>query len=81
MLGGALISGLFISFNMLPPSVQTIGYLTPQYWAQTATQSIMLRGADLSAVLMNIVVLLAFGLVGLIIALLRFKRFIRFATN
>jgi hypothetical protein len=55
------------------------GHFTPQYWAQAALQNIMLRGAGLGAVLVNIAVLLAFGLAGIAVALLRYKRFIRSA--
>ena len=78
--GGAFISGLLLSFNTLPKAVQDIGYFMPQHWAQAALQNIMLQGAGIGAVLIEIVILLAFGFAGLGIALLRFKHFIRSAT-
>ena len=65
----------------MPTFVQTIGYFTPQYWAQTAFQDIMMRGAQISNVWQALVILLAFGIGGLVVALWRFPHFLQTASD
>ena len=80
-LGGAMVAGLWFPLDMMPEFVQTIGKFTPQYWAQMGLQDVMVRGAHIGDVWLTFVVLLAFGAIGLLIALLRYKHFLRSATN
>jgi ABC-2 type transport system permease protein len=78
---GPLLSGTFISTDKLPAIAQKVGNLTPQYWAQRAMHSIMVQGSNINNILPNLAVLLAFGILGLIIAKLRFKEFILADAN
>jgi ABC-2 type transport system permease protein len=75
-LGGAIIGGLWFPFDFMPKFAQTVGKLSPQYWAQHGFQDVMVRGAHLSDIVMTLGVLLAYGVIGLLIASLRFKRFL-----
>ena len=45
-MGGAVLAGLWFPFELLPSFAQAIGKFTPQYWAQTGLQDIMVRGSD-----------------------------------
>ncbi|MDP4093303.1 MAG: ABC transporter permease [Bacillota bacterium] len=81
VMGGAALGGLWIPFDILPSFAQKIGYLMPQYWAQKGLQDVMVRGADISVIVPNIAVLLLFGIAGVFIALLRFKRYILSAAS
>lgn len=80
-LGGAMVAGLWFPLDMMPEFVQTIGKFTPQYWAQTGLQDVMVRGAHTGDVWLTLVILLAFAAGGLLIALWRYKHFLRSATN
>jgi ABC-2 type transport system permease protein len=80
-LGGAALSGLWVPFDLLPKFAQAIGRFTPQYWAQQGLVNAMVHGAQIGDVWKSILVLLAFGVVGLFIASLRFKAFLRASTN
>lgn len=81
VMGGAALGGLWVPYDIMPPLMQTIGKFTPQYWAQKAFQDIMIRGAKLGDVWQAPLILLAIGVIGLIIGLLRFNSFIDEATN
>jgi len=75
-LGGAVIGGLWFPFDFMPKLAQTAGKLSPQYWAQHGFQDVMVRGAHLSDIGMTLIVLFTYGIIGLLIACLRFKRFL-----
>lgn len=80
-LGGAALGGLWFPYDLLPPAIQVIGHFTPQYWAQRGFQDVMFRGAHIGDVWQTPAVLLAFGAVGLTVALSRFKKFILEAAS
>lgn len=80
-LGGAIVAGLWFPSDMLPSFAQKIGYFTPQYWAMTSLQDVMIRGYGLSQIWLSLLVLLLIGLAGLAVALLRFKPFLRAAAH
>ncbi|WKB35694.1 ABC transporter permease [Terrilactibacillus sp. S3-3] len=80
-LGGAIVAGLWFPSDLLPHFAQIIGYFTPQYWALHGFQDVMIRGAHFWTIWKSFAVLVALGLAGLAIALLRFKPFIRSATD
>ncbi len=80
-LGGAILGGLWFPFEMLPPFARAIGKFTPQYWALHGLQDVMMRGAHIGDVALTAVVLLAFAAAGLVVAVARFKGFIRSAVN
>jgi len=74
-MGGAIVGGLWFPYEFLPKAVQTIGLFTPQYWAQKGMQDVMIRGMDIGGIGWTLLILFAFGLAGLGVALLRFKKF------
>ncbi|WP_409342107.1 ABC transporter permease [Paenibacillus sp. MBLB4367] len=80
-MGGAVLGGLWFPYDFMPDFMQLIGKITPQYWAQHSFQDIMVRGAHLSDILPTVAVLIGYGLLGLAIASLRFKKFIQTATQ
>lgn len=74
-MGGAVVGGLWFPYDFLPTFAQVIGKFTPQYWAQQGLQDVMIRGAHIGGIWPTILILMAFGLVGLVFASLRFKKF------
>ncbi|MFC4075690.1 ABC transporter permease [Salinithrix halophila] len=80
-LGGAVVAGLWFPYDMLPTFAQAIGKFTPQYWAQTGLQDVMIRGAHIGDILPMLLILLAFGAGGILIALMRYKQFLRSAAS
>lgn len=81
IMGGAALGGLWFPFDVHLNFAQRIGLFTPQYWALTVFQDIMLRWAHLSNVALNIFILLTFAVDGLFVALFRFKRYIISANS
>ncbi len=80
-MGGAILGGLWFPIDMMPEFVQRIGKFVPQYWAQQGFQDVMLRDAHIGDIWLNLSILFAFGFVGLLIASLRYKRFLQNAVN
>lgn len=80
-LGGAVLAGLWFPFDMMPAFAQTIGHFIPQYWAQQGFQDVMVRGAHIGDIVPNLLVLLAYGAVGILVALLRYKHFLQSAAS
>lgn len=80
-LGGAMLGGLWVPSFLMPPTIQTIGHFTPQFWAQHSMQDVIVHGAHLGSILPSLAILLAFGIGGLLIAFLRYPGFLRSATN
>ncbi len=78
---GAMLGGLWFPYDLLPAFVQTVGRFTPQYWAQHGFQEVMAYGATATDVWPTFAVLLAIGLVGLVLALLRYPAFLRRSVN
>lgn len=80
-MGGAVLAGLWFPFEIMPDFAQAAGRFTPQYWAQHGFQDIMIRGMGVSDILVNLGALLAYGLVGLLIASWRYKSFLKRVTH
>ncbi|MBM7644634.1 ABC-2 type transport system permease protein [Scopulibacillus daqui] len=80
-LGGAMVGGLWMPSYLMPSFVQTIGQFTPQFWAQKSLQDVIARGAHIGNVIDGLAILTAFGIVGLIVAMICFPRFLRSAAN
>ncbi|MDV2687000.1 ABC transporter permease, partial [Alkalihalophilus lindianensis] len=74
-LGGAMLSGLWIPFEMMPNFMQTIGRFLPQYWAHQSFQDAMAGTTQVSDLLQTLGILFAFGLVAFIIAIIRYSYF------
>ncbi len=66
------LGGAIVPFFLLNDSMAGIGKITPQYWAVTGFNEIMVLGGDLAAVSQNLVALLAFSLLFFAIGLWRF---------
>jgi ABC-2 type transport system permease protein len=80
-MGGAIIGGLWFPYEFMPAFAQAAGKFSPQYWAQRGFQDVMVRGAHLSDIWMTLLVLLLFGAGGLLVASLRFKRFLHSSAS
>ncbi|GGJ02665.1 hypothetical protein GCM10010885_09950 [Alicyclobacillus cellulosilyticus] len=80
-LGGAMVGGLWFPIDMMPHTIQIIGHLTPQYWAQQGMQTVMLRAGHVAAIWQNVAVLAAFSAAAFALAAWRFPRFLRGAVS
>ncbi len=80
-LGGAGLGGVWVPAQFMPHFAQVLGRLTPQYWAQHGFLDVMVHGAHIRDEWQTFGILLAFGIGGLLVAMLRFGRFMRTATN
>ncbi|CAM3747527.1 ABC transporter permease [Cohnella lubricantis] len=69
----ATVGGCYVPLFMMPSFMQTLAKATPQGWAMTAYQDILLKGYGILDVLPLIGVLLGFGLVFYLIGLIRFQ--------
>lgn len=79
--GGAMVGGLWVPSYLMPKFVQNIGHFTPQYWAQHSLQNVIAHGAHIGDIAGAVLILLTFGLAGLVVALLRLPGFLRSAAN
>ncbi len=68
------LSGVFFPIQQMPWFMQDIARVLPLTYATTALRKVMVLGADVSAVLPEIVILLAFGVVLLAIAVPMFRK-------
>ena len=67
------ISGTLIPRAFLPVSLQKLSYITPHAWALQAYQDVMLRHMPITATLLNLGMLIVFGIGFYVMALSRFK--------
>ncbi|MDE4078161.1 ABC transporter permease [Methanosphaera sp. Vir-13MRS] len=68
------ISGVFFPTETMPWVLQKIAYILPLTYANDAIRAVMLKGAGLGSVSVDIIVLLAFALLFFIVGVLRFNR-------
>ena len=68
-----LLSGLFWPVEAIPSSLRPFSYIVPLTYAARANRSIMLRGLGISAIWLDIFVLLLFVLISIVLAVLTFK--------
>lgn len=80
-LGGALLAGLWIPYDMLPNILQMISKFLPQYWAHQAFQEAMTGTLAYTDFFQTIAILLGFGIIGFIVALLQYPRFLNQARS
>lgn len=81
ILGGAILGGLLFSTDILPPMVQKLSMLFPQYWIQKSYISIFGQGASLFNIWKNVVILFAMGVVFSVLAYFGYNRFFEKAAN
>jgi ABC-2 type transport system permease protein len=67
------IGGALVPVFLLPPWMEALAAFTPHYWALTALQDLMFRGAVLADVTLNLAILAAFAVVLLGAGLARFS--------
>jgi ABC-2 type transport system permease protein len=71
VLGG--LGGAFVSTQALPAWASALAPFTPQHWAITGYERVVLRGGGLGSVAVPCAVLLAIGAAGVVVAALRFR--------
>jgi ABC-2 type transport system permease protein len=69
----APIGGSWWPLFITPEWMQNLGKLTPHGWANTAFNKLLLFGADLGDIVMEMVVLALFGVAFMVVTLWRFK--------
>lgn len=67
------LSGVFFPIQQMPKAMQYISYALPLTYAVQALRKVMILGAGLMAIRLEMIILLAFGAVTLIIAVPLFK--------
>jgi ABC-2 type transport system permease protein len=66
------IGGAIVPFFLLNDTMANIGKITPQYWAVTGFNEIMVLGGDLASITLNLVALLIFSILFFAVGLWRF---------
>jgi ABC-2 type transport system permease protein len=69
----APLGGCWWPLYITPQWMQTVSKITPHAWATTAFNKLMIFGGDFSSVVPNMLVLIGFGVVFAVIAVLRFR--------
>ncbi|OPA76135.1 multidrug ABC transporter permease [Paenibacillus selenitireducens] len=80
-MGGAVLGGLWFPSDMMPPFLQNIGKMLPQYWAQKGMQNVMVHGGHVQNILPNIGMLVLIAVLALGVASLGFRRFMKTAVH
>jgi ABC-2 type transport system permease protein len=68
------LSGVFFPIQQMPEFMQYIAYALPLTYATTALRKVMVLGADVSAISVELIFLVVFGTVLLLIAIPMFKK-------
>jgi ABC-2 type transport system permease protein len=69
----AALGGCWWPAEIVPPAFRTLAMISPAYWAMDAFHQVIFFGKDLAAILPNLLVLLAFTVVFMFLALRFFK--------
>jgi ABC-2 type transport system permease protein len=69
----ATLAGCYVPLSFMPEFMQTLALATPQGWAMSAYQAIIIKGADTPQVLQSIAVLCGFAVVFFLVGLSRFR--------
>ncbi|GAB3797462.1 ABC transporter permease [Virgibacillus kimchii] len=80
-LGGAMIGGLWLPFDMMPEFMQTIARFLPQYWAHQSFQDAMTGTTKFAELMQSLGILFAMGLAAFIIAIIRYPYFLKRCVN
>jgi ABC-2 type transport system permease protein len=67
------LGGCFVPRFLMPPTLKTIGLLTPHAWALDAYQDLIVRGYGLAEVMPHVGVLVGFALLFFIVGVRRFR--------
>jgi ABC-2 type transport system permease protein len=68
------LSGVFFPIQQMPVAMQYIAYALPLTYATTALRKVMVLGADVSAISLELVFLIVFGTILLLVAVPMFKK-------
>ncbi|GIO26480.1 ABC transporter permease [Ornithinibacillus bavariensis] len=80
-LGGAMLGGLWVPLKFMPDFLQTIAYFLPQYWAHQAFQDALNGVLIHKDFLQTILIIMAFGCGGYLLAVLRYPKFLKQARG
>jgi ABC-2 type transport system permease protein len=80
-MGGAVLSGLWVPIDMMPDFIQNIAKFLPQYWAHQGYQGAMAGVLENTLLLQVSLVLLGYGLIGFLIAIIRYPNFLKRARG
>ncbi|WP_156855658.1 ABC transporter permease [Oceanobacillus sp. AG] len=80
-LGGALIGGLWMPLEMMPELLQTISRFTPQYWGHQGFREAMTGTLAMGDFFKISSILLGFGILGFILALIGYPNFLKRTTG
>lgn len=80
-LGGALISGLWVPIDMMPNMLQKTAEFLPQYWAHQALQDTMHGTLAYKDFFTASGVLFAYGTSGFLLAVIRYRSFLKVARS
>ncbi|QQK76947.1 ABC transporter permease [Salicibibacter cibarius] len=78
---GAILGGLWMPFETLPDTIQTIGSFSPQYWAHQAFLSTLPGQPAGENVGIALLILLAYTGVGFALAFVGYREFLRESRN
>jgi len=67
------LGGAWFPLETTAPAFQTIGHLTPTYWAMRGFQNILLRGMGLDSVMLPVAIVLGYALPFFVLAVWRFR--------
>jgi ABC-2 type transport system permease protein len=68
-----MIGGVMAPRFVMPPFMQTLGLVSPHAWGLMAYQDVLMRGADVAAILPATAVLLGFSAVFFGVGVWRFR--------
>jgi ABC-2 type transport system permease protein len=80
-LGGAMLGGIWVPLELLPEFMQTISRFLPQYWAQQGFLEAMIYGGGIADVALNALILVLYGMAGLVAAAFGYRRFLAAARG
>jgi len=73
ILTSSMIGGVMVPRFLMPDLMQKVGWLSPHTWALTAYQDVLMRGADIGAILPQVGMLLGFAAVFFAVGVWRFR--------
>ena len=73
VLTSAMIGGVMVPRFVMPSYMQTLGLVSPHTWGLMAYQDVLMRGADVAAILPATAVLIGFAAVFFAIGVWRFR--------
>lgn len=80
-LGGALLGGLWMPLEMMPEHLQMFSRFTPQYWGHQGFREAMIGTLAVGDFFKISCILLSFGIMGFILALIGYPRFLKRTTG